>query len=73
MTEPTYAGVAQWLPTDVREAIENTLPCPAGGAHDWQHDRTEIRKFGELEPVLIYEHWLCRCGLIRSTDPGESE
>lgn len=66
----TYADAAQWLPTSVREAIEAAQPCPRGGAHQWHHDRTEITKFGQLEPVLIAEHWHCACGLVHTIDPN---
>jgi hypothetical protein len=69
VTDPTYHDVAQWLPTDVREAIEAGTPCPVNGAHVWWLDRTELHKWGQLEPAAVIEHWHCACGIARTTDP----
>lgn len=74
MTDPSYADVAQWLPTDIREAIEVTMPCPRGDRHVWHHERTELHAMDRLEPVLVYEFWICTdCGVSTRTDPGELE
>jgi hypothetical protein len=70
VTEPTYADVAKWLPTDIREAIEAALPCPVGDKHRWRHDRTEIRQWESDGPVAVRESWNCRwCGLVHTTNP----
>jgi hypothetical protein len=69
--DPTYADVAKWIPTDVREAIEAATPCPVSGAHDWRHHCTELHTFGLLEPVAVIEHWTCPCGLAHTTNPEE--
>lgn len=66
----TYAEVAQWLPTDVREHIEATRPCEPAG-HDWEHTRTELHRWGQAAPVAVIEHWLCRnCAADVQTDPS---
>lgn len=71
MSEPTYADVAKWLPTDVREAIESALPCPVSGeAHRWVHDRTAFHQWGKPEPAAVVNRWRCRwCELVHTTDP----
>lgn len=69
VSEPSYADVAQWLPTDIREAIEASLPCPVSGDHWWSHQRVDLQKWGQLEPVAVIEHWRCQCGLVRTTKP----
>lgn len=69
MSEPTYNDVAQWLPTDVREHIETTTPCPVYGKHYWQHSRDEVYVAERREPVRVIEQWYCPCGLVHTTDP----
>ncbi|MCW2902287.1 MAG: hypothetical protein JWO67_4552 [Streptosporangiaceae bacterium] len=73
MTDPTYAQVAEWLPTDVREHIEATMPCRVYGEHYWQHTVAEVRQFGIPEPIRIIEHWECPCGLVHTTDPEKRQ
>jgi hypothetical protein len=72
-SDPTYADVAEWLTTDVREAIERGTPCRIFGDHFWQHSRAEIHEFGQIAPVRIVEQWFCQCGLVHTTDPGVNQ
>jgi hypothetical protein len=69
MNEPTYRDVAEWLPTDIREHIEATTPCPVYGEHYWQHWHAEIRTAELREPVRTIDQWECPCGLLHTTDP----
>jgi hypothetical protein len=67
----TYDEAAKWLPTDIRESIEISLPCRRrGGVHDWRYDRTEFHTMDSVAPVYVSEHWLCPgCGIVSTTDP----
>lgn len=66
----TWRDAAHWLPADVRETIEATQPCPAGGPHDWDCRTFEAGTLDSLT-VTIYRHWQCtRCGLGTSRDPA---
>lgn len=67
----TYADVAQWLPTDVREAIEASVPCRDRDAHRWLHQEPAVlHVMGRLEPVARIEYWICAgCGIFRRTAP----
>ena len=73
MTEdPSYANVAEWLPRHITDAIAATMDCPGNDAHDWQHTRTDLHKWGQVAPVATIEHWLCRnCGVDVRTDPED--
>jgi hypothetical protein len=69
----TYDEAAQWLPTDVREAIEDGMPCPRHSKrHSWRHESATLSIWGR-GAVRVIEHWQCDCGLIRATNPGVTE
>lgn len=74
MTEdPSYANVAEWLPSHVRDAIAATMDCPGNDTHDWLHHLGhDFYVSGRLPPVTVGEHWLCRnCGVDVRTDPED--
>lgn len=68
----SYDDVAKWLPPDIRESIEVSLPCPesANGQHMWQEDRVEFDRFGAIVRVRVEPFWWCDyCKAGTSTRP----
>lgn len=71
----TYADAAKWLPTDVREHIEATVPCFGGGEHEWQHQAFEIRTMDSTF-TQTREWWSCArrgCNLTVNVEPKGSK
>lgn len=71
--DPTYEQVARWLPKDVREAIEATVPCIGGGEHDWQYRSIDVSRM-ESAFTTTEEWWSCRlpgCNRTVRTDPAQ--
>lgn len=67
---PTYAGVARWLPDDIRESIEQSAPCIGDRPHEWHHDQIEVNRWGQKAPERVLGWWECsRCGITASTEP----
>lgn len=65
----TYAAAARWLPLDVVEAIEATLPCQMFRDHQWTHERDEVMSWTQPAPVRVDEWWMCPCGTSTHQDP----
>lgn len=64
----TYAGIAQWLPRAVVEAIEEARPCPSplnDGRHFWRHQQVMTG----AGYVARETYWCGACGISRATRP----
>jgi hypothetical protein len=62
----TYEAVARWLPADVREAIEVSIPCSRGmvdTGHLWAQEYA-------IYPEGVRKWWQCfNCGITAREDP----
>lgn len=71
----TYAEVARWLPTDVRERIEVTRPCVDGGPHHWETRAVDVSCLSEAAPREL-RWWYCTtpdCGVSVNTESDDCE
>lgn len=67
----TYTDAAKWLPTDIREHVEATVPCISGGQHEWHHQAFDVTRMESAFPTKM-EWWTCTrpgCNRIVKTDP----